>query len=118
MKMYGSVINRLMENGSQEYIPSIGDGATELMWSDRRAYTITKVINAKTVEVTKDDYSWGGVGGREMGDNSKWVFAPNPDGPVVTLTKRKNGKWIIKGESIKGTAFLMGRREMHHDDSF
>jgi hypothetical protein len=42
MKLYGSLDNRLAENTLQP-IPEVGMGATEMLYSDRHAYTILKV---------------------------------------------------------------------------
>lgn len=113
---YGSLQNGMLA-GAVSTTPVVGMGATEISWSDRAPFTITKVINEKTIEVQADKVRWGGPGYREMGDNSKWVCEPNPEGVVYTLTKRKNGKWIRKEESIKGRPFRIGERDSHHDDS-
>lgn len=54
MKFYGGMINRL-EEGNQYGDLEIGMGATKMMWSDRHAYTVQKIISPKRVIVTRDE---------------------------------------------------------------
>lgn len=120
MRLYGSFQNRLMENANQsKYEPQLGDGATEISYSDRTPYTVIRVINPTTVVVQKDRFDWADPKGRQLGDNSRWTFSPWVAGPTYFVTKRKNGRWIVKGEgSVNGTCFVMGQRDKYHDDSF
>lgn len=50
---FGSVDNRLDE-GKQFGELEVGMGATEMMYSDRHAYTVQKIISPKRVIVTRD----------------------------------------------------------------
>lgn len=53
MKYYGSITNRI-EEGRQVGELAVGMGATEMLYSDRHAYTVQKVISPKRVIVTRD----------------------------------------------------------------
>ena len=51
--MYGAIANRWYE-GQQVGELEVGMGATEMMYSDRRAYTVQKIISDKRIVVTRD----------------------------------------------------------------
>ncbi|TXH11192.1 MAG: hypothetical protein E6R03_14640 [Hyphomicrobiaceae bacterium] len=54
-----------------------------------------------------------------MSEAQQYEFSPNPEGGTVVLTKRKNGRWVRQGESMKhGTAFAIGYRSRYYDYSF
>lgn len=53
MTIKGAAFNRVYE-GAQTEEPFVGMGATEMLYSDRHAYTVQKVINEKRVIVTRD----------------------------------------------------------------
>lgn len=51
--MRGSLHNRLMD-GRQYGELTVGCGATELCYTDRRAYTVQKIISDRRIVVTRD----------------------------------------------------------------
>lgn len=108
-----------MVNGAPE--PKVGEFCTELLYTDRKPYTITKVISPTEIEVVADKVKWDATKGpRELGDNRFWVMESDPNGAALTLVKAKNGKWLRKGAKVRkdSVTFAMGRRDFHHDDSF
>ena len=111
MKIYGNLTNRIMETGKAE--PKIGDGATLLMWSDRRAYTIIDVAYFHTgkragqpskVTLQRDTVSWRR--GQAVG------YAPNPDGAIVVAKIDKFGHFQAPGGAV-----LIGERDEYDDPS-
>lgn len=118
--MFGNLTNRVME-GSKQPVPEVGMGATECMWSDRHAYTIIAVYGkgdkVTTITVQRDKAVRTDKNG--MSDSQSYTYTPDPDGETKTVTLRKNGKWITKGEPLKnGTGWLIGHRDEHYDYSF
>ena len=74
-KMYGSVINRLMEN--QDEIPTIEVGmkVTEYLYTDRYVYEVTKVVDQKHIFIRKmDAKNLDGVYGSD-----NWELVSNPN---------------------------------------
>ena len=109
MTLYGSLQNRLRENGT-EIVPEVGMGATELLYTDRNPYTVTEVLSKSRILVQEDNY--------ESADNvpmsNNWKFSPNPDGNIETLVKTKKGWKVLKGS----TYFRLGSRDKYYDYSF
>ena len=113
---YGSLVNQLLGTAS-DLVPVVGMGATKIMWSDRKPYTVVEVINTTTVVVQEDDYKRVDTNG--MSDSQSYEFSPNPEGIKYTVTRRKNGQWVRKGSSMKdGAKFCLGTRDKYHDFSF
>lgn len=114
--MQGSFINRVMERVASP-TPELGMGATELCYTDRHAFTVVEIIDAKTVVVQADKAIRTDSNG--MSDSQSYEYEPNPDGHKVTVTLRKNGHWVVKGEPMRnGKVFSIGRRSEYHDFSF
>jgi hypothetical protein len=54
MKFYGGLINRMQEGAAVTTVPSVGDGATMFLYSDRHAYTVRTVTvspSGKTITI-------------------------------------------------------------------
>lgn len=75
MKTYGSLVNR-MEEGAEFGKPYVGMGATEMLYSDRRPYTVQKVVSDKRVVVTADKYERTDNNGRSEDQDYKYVPTP------------------------------------------
>ena len=91
MRIYGSLINRMIEEMSNQPTPEVGMPITVCMWSDRVVYNITKVVSPKRFIV--DD--------------------------CLAVTLRKNGQWRFEGESMNGGAgIVINRADEYRDPSF
>lgn len=112
----GSLVNEL--SGSTAATPVVGLGATYLGWTDRAPYTIIAVSpDGKTLTVQADKYDRTDDNG--MSESQKYTYSPNPGGETYIATLRKNGAWVVKGESLKkGKRFAVGYRERYYDFSF
>ena len=69
-------------------------------WTDVYPGVITKVINAKTIEVEELDHiadktKEGGMG------HQNWIIYKSETPRTIIFTKRKNGRWIQKGKTMK-----------------
>jgi len=110
-----SLINNIM--GNSAIVPEVGMGATELCWTDRHAYTIIAVSKSgRRITVQRDNAERTDDNG--MSESQMYTFTPNPDGGTYIVTLRKNGSWILKGDSLKGARFAIGHRSEYHDFSF
>jgi len=100
-----------MMGGATQPEPKVGDGATILYWTDRRAGTITKVTPTMLVvqldTVTRIDE-------HGMSDDQHYEYAPNPDGARRVFRKTKRG-WR---ESGGGAGLAIGIRDEFYDYSF
>lgn len=107
---HGSLINQL-SGTDPALVPTVGMGATHLMYSDRAAYTVIAVsASGKTVTVQRDKATRTDMNG--MSECQTYTFEPDPQGStyVLRLTKR--------GWAHKGSRFALGYRSEYHDFSF
>lgn len=112
----GSLINNLVANFAQP-TPEAGMGATRLSYTDRRAYTVVRVVGLKTVEVRADKATRTDANG--LSEVQAYAYEADADAPLETVTLRRNGRWVLKGESaLHGTAFVLGYRQAYCDPSF
>lgn len=118
---HGSLTNLASGTGA-EYEPKVGDGATQILWTDRNPYTIVEVIPVKsgpnkgkihTVVVQADDYKRIDKNG-PFTESQDYEYTPNPNAPREIVTKRKNGQWKDSG----GTKFALGWRDRYYDPHF
>lgn len=108
---FGSVVNMVSAGDGKDERPTVGMGATELMWSDRHAYTVIWVSESgKTVRVQSDHAKR--VDSNGMSESQRYLFTPNPNGEIVTLRRGKRG-WVSKGRR-----FALGYRDEYYDYSF
>jgi hypothetical protein len=114
-KPTGSLMNNIAAN-SKYPDPVVGMGATRLSWTDRDPFTIVEVIDARTIVVQEDEARR--IDRNGMSECQTYEFTPDPDARRVTLTFRKNGRWVEKGSPMGGTPYAVGHREKYHDYSF
>lgn len=77
MKVYGNVINRLMENQPEMPEIKVGMDITMYYWSDRKCWYVTDVIDQKRIkvaqyEVIADHDKAGGMGHQD------WLYFKTP----------------------------------------
>ena len=116
----GSLFNMLMD-GSEPLEPMVGMGATVLYWTDRSAATIMKVSeNKKHIWISHDKATRTDKNG--MSDNQEYTYEIiNADKPEtwVEYTLRKDGKYHMKGNRMRGSlSLLIGVRREYYDYSF
>lgn len=91
----GSVINHLQSRaviGQPE--PVVGMGATMLLWSDRRACTITNVqlVRGKTIVTVQTDRTTVTAGSSHDG-SAEYSYARNPHGSECHFRREDGGRW-------------------------
>ncbi|HEX8556710.1 MAG TPA: hypothetical protein VF668_01335 [Pyrinomonadaceae bacterium] len=115
MAKFGSFQNLMMGRAAAASVvtPTVGMGATEVMYSDRHAFTVVEVISPTRIKVRADRATRVDKNG--MSDAQQYKFTPDPKGRERVLTKRRNGKWVPVGESQNAPGFLLGVRSEYRD---
>lgn len=104
-----------MENERPE--PKVGMGATMVFWTDRHAYTIIDVSpDLKTIKVQRDRATRIDKNG--MSECQNYLYNQDCAGDIQVATLRKNGRYVLKGDSMKGTYVAIGHRREYYDYSF
>lgn len=83
-RWYGSINNRIMENGKDAEEITVGMGVTEFFWSDRHAYEVIKVIDQKHIYIRELKHIH--VGDCHMDNN--WRLESDPTRPEILVVKR------------------------------
>lgn len=113
--MTGSMMN-LLRGNSKPLEPEIGMGVTYLGWTDRHPYTVIKVISPTRIVIQADSYKRVDKNGQS--ESQQYLFTPNPKGEVITLSKRKDGRWREVGKDLRSSIYQIGERSKYHDYSF
>lgn len=108
----GSFINEIMYHTINNVKPYVGMGATEILWSDRHAYEIVEVVDAKHLIARRMKVK--NIGG--FGDN-EWEITSDVGGGTVRLTLYKDG-WYMQNGRYKGSKFSLGMMDEYYDYSF
>lgn len=110
----GSVSNWLMSGTKGQPAPEVGMGITLLMWTDRKAGTITRVSSSgKTFWFRADKAIRTDNNG--MSEDQHYRYEPDPEaGESVARLGHKSGAWKSKG----GAQVRLGDRDAYHDYSF
>ena len=112
VKVYGSLTNRLLENGGTT-LPEAGDGATIYLYSDRHAYTVVAVKAGKrpVVTIQRDRVIVDAPSGPGLPQH--YTYRPDLDGATREVTIQR-GQWREKGG---GSAVRFGVRDEWYDYS-
>lgn len=107
----GSLINEI--SGVAEMPDAqVGDGMTELCWTDRHAFTVIgRSASGKTLTVQQDTATR--VDGNGMSESQDYAYTPNPDGRKYTVRWSPKRHAFVAGD----VRFVPGRRE-YYDFSF
>lgn len=126
----GSLINHLHSRaviGQPE--PTVGMGVTMLLWSDRRAGTITnvQVVRGKTIVTVQTDHATV-VAGSSHDGSAEYNYQPNPKGAEYHFRREDDGRWqqvVISNQTGRwgkatggGKGLRIGEREEYLDPSF
>jgi len=108
-----NVFSQIQESGTQNVVPIVGMPVTLNYYTDRYAGTITQVINDKTIIIKNNktetiDYYAG-----------EYKVLPELQGNEQIFTKRKNGRWVRKGDNqSKGLGLSLGIHAHYIDPNF
>lgn len=98
--------------------PEVGMGATCHIGTDRYPLTVIEVHrDGKELVLQADSYTRTDNSG--MSESQVYAFEENPNAPWVTVTLRKNLRYVPKGEEMWNTVFYsVGERRAYSDPSF
>lgn len=119
-KLEGSFTNYLM--GNNDSTPVVGQGATELMYSDRTPYEVLEVSKDGKRCVIREMSAKAKANAGGMG-HQDWDILPDPTQPIERLVY-KYGAWrkeFIGWDGKKATSkinILFGRAEKYYDWEF
>ena len=108
---HGSLQNAIADQ-SRSKTPEVGMGVTEIMYSDRHPYTITKILSPKRIMVRACDSNRIDKNG--FSDSQEYEYTENEEYPEITLFLNKFGKWKRLGDA-KGSTYFVGIREEFYD---
>jgi hypothetical protein len=113
----GSVLNRMDENVKPAPV-EVGLGCTMLLYSDRHAYTVVKVVSPTRAIIQRDNAFRTDTYG--MSECQHYRFELNPAGMEVEIRLCKDGRWHERAGKgwITGTVIAVGRRDEYYDFSF
>lgn len=112
---YGSLQNRLLEKVNKE--PQVGMGVTEYCWSDRHAYEVIAVKDARHITVRRLDYKR--IDNNGMSEDQEYEFKSNEKNHTCELFLTKKGVWRERiGRSLGCDTFGIGRADEYYDYSF
>jgi hypothetical protein len=98
--------------GSPEKTPTVGMGATVVMWTDRKAATVIEVSpSGKTFKIQIDKSTR--TDGHGMSDSQDYSYEADPEGSIYTVRMSKRG-WNAHGIG----RVSLGQRDTYHDFSF
>lgn len=118
------------QTSQQPVMFKVGDGATVCGYSDRRAMTVIEVRKGgKEVVVQRDKatltnnderqfYPGGFVGHTVFPNGQKYSYECDPQGYTEVYSLRKNGRWVLAGDSMNGGQRLIDGRHEHYDYNF
>lgn len=113
MKWYGSLQNRLQENCKYPK-PKIGMGATELMYSDTKAYEVIAVKDDRHITVRR-------LKAKLIGSyyDQDYEYESDPNGITANLFLTKKGQWRERYyDRSLGNVFALGYAKEYNDPSF
>lgn len=121
---HGNLIHEITRDAnSSDPLPKIGDGATTLRWSDRKAHTVievseTRIVLQQDTATRTDNYG--------MSDVQHYEYTADPNGPTTVFELKISRKRATKGQGIwteegcrpgEGEKLVLGVRDAHHDYS-
>ena len=99
------------------------NGPCTLSWySDSDPATIIAIKKNKAGNITHliiQEDSWTITKGSEQDGSAEYTYSRDPDGRVMTFRLRKNGIFVIEGQSLTATPrCLPGFRRRYYDPHF
>lgn len=117
MEMYGSLVNRVMENTKTPKL-EIGMGVTECLWSDRHAWEIVAIKDDRHITIRKMDAKL--PDGDSVFGEQNYILTSNENNRVINLFKTQTKGWRerIGRNGLGHTRFSVGHAEEYYDPTF
>lgn len=94
-------------------VPVVGIGATQRVGSDCYPFTVVEVVNDRKIVVQPDNAT--PAEGFDYYSHQVYTYSPCLEAEKITLTLRKDGRWIREKESLKSSGFYIGNRRSYQD---
>ena len=109
---YGSLTNILYGN-AKSTPPYIGQGATEVLWTDRHAYEVIAIKDERHIIVRR-------MNARLVSEyeDQEYELTSDPNGSCVNLFRKKNGQWVERIGREYGAKFVLGVMNEYEDPHF
>jgi hypothetical protein len=92
-------------------------GVTKFVNNDRYPYTIVEIKTPKKI-VVKQDLTYRLPGSSDP-RRAKYAFELNSNAPEVTITLRKNDRWVEVGKPMNHSPhFVIGNRQFYQCPEF
>jgi hypothetical protein len=91
---HGGGLYNILDANAKWPVPSVGDGATLLHYSDRHAATVVEVqTSGKSIIVAVQRDEATRIDKNDMSESQTYRFERNPDGPITFFRRNKYGRW-------------------------
>lgn len=109
---YGSITN-ILYGYIESPPPYIGQGATEILWTDRHAYEVIAILDDRHIIVRR-------MNAKLKGEylNQEYELTSDPNGKCVNLFRKKNGQWVERNGRAYGAKFTLGIMDEYEDPCF
>lgn len=98
-------------------VPELGMGATHMMHSDRRPFTIIEISNnGRRLVIQEDTAVRTDTNG--FSEQQTYTYDKNPEGVTRVITLRQDGAWREVGETKGSSVYHIGSRRYYYDYSF
>lgn len=114
MSRMGSFQNQQMAQMQSKDQFEVGDGATLVMYTDRKACTVIDIQRNGRVVTIQEDHAIR-TDTKGMSESQVYRFEPNPEGTIHSVTKRRDGTYKVRGSQ---TPVVIGHRSHYYDYSF
>lgn len=102
---------------SETITPEVGMECTICFYSDSRPAKVSRIISPKRIEVKELSYKC--IKGSAQDGSAEYEYFDDPNGAERIFSLRKNGKWIIVGNSTKdGIKLSLGHAHYYYDPHF
>ena len=109
---HGSLMNILYGNAKSS-LPYIGQGATEILWTDRHAYEVIAIKDERHIIVRRMNAKL-----TSSYYDQEYELTSDPNGKCVNLFRKKNGQWVERIGREYGSKFVLGAMNEYEDPSF
>lgn len=106
---------RRQGDNQEEIEIAVGMGCTQGVGSDRYPYRVSAVLTPKRIQVQAVQYRRIDQNGQS--ESQQYEFGDSVGEPI-TLTRRRNGRWVREGEQQWASPFWLGQMDAHQDPHF
>lgn len=119
MKIYDEqrALKKHVSNMKAMRLPELGEKVTKYLWSDRKAYTIVKVLTNDKVVIAKNKIA---DKADIYEDYTEYILPEVHEDSEITISRRKNGLWYEVGTPMANgeVSYALGFWYAYYDPCF